>query len=52
LGRTGIGVASLLEKAHVRILNANEAGLRSFPGMQHRLERIRLQRDVSWYNDR
>jgi UDP-N-acetylmuramoylalanine--D-glutamate ligase len=28
-----------------------EAGLRSFPGVPHRLERIRQRRGVSWYND-
>jgi len=28
-----------------------EAGLRSFPGVPHRLERIRERQGVSWYND-
>ncbi|MEI7952430.1 MAG: UDP-N-acetylmuramoyl-L-alanine--D-glutamate ligase [Synechococcaceae cyanobacterium ELA182] len=28
-----------------------EAGLRSFPGVPHRLERIRVKQGVSWYND-
>jgi UDP-N-acetylmuramoylalanine--D-glutamate ligase len=28
-----------------------EAGLRSFPGVPHRLERMRQRRGVSWYND-
>jgi len=30
---------------------ALEAGLRSFPGVPHRLERIREHRGVAWFND-